>query len=179
MFERDGYHIERWPEIKNMAHLTEGHYNLIILDINGIGLNESPDEQGLGILTAIKKTNPAQSVLVYSARKQNVTASKVLERADAVMDKGDSYVNFSTKVNDLLVAQSTPDYFIGVINSHLGPSAALAPKTVPLALRALSSGNAKPLRRYLQDRLPDREQIETIAHIVTIGSAVLSGTSGI
>jgi hypothetical protein len=35
LFERDGYHFERWPEIKNLSQLTDGHYDVILLDLNG------------------------------------------------------------------------------------------------------------------------------------------------
>lgn len=41
LFTRDGYHVERWPEIKNLSQLTDGHFDLILLDLQGVGLNVS------------------------------------------------------------------------------------------------------------------------------------------
>lgn len=147
IFERDGYQIERWSEVKSLKPLIEGRYQLILLDINGVGLNESPDLQGLGILDAIKNANPAQAVIVYSAQKQKVSSSKYLERADAVIDKGASYVEFKNRVDQLLMSRGTPDYFISVMNHHLGESAALAPKAVAKALRAMRTGQTQGLER--------------------------------
>src|ERR1022692_2980561 len=81
LFERDGYHFERWPEIKNLSQLTDGHYEIILLDLQGVGLNESPDMQGLGILRHIKKSNPAQIVIAYSAQPQKISARSFLDFA--------------------------------------------------------------------------------------------------
>src|SRR5690242_17650434 len=86
-FTRDGYHFDRWPAIKNLSQLTDGDWDLILLDIQGVGLTESPELQGLGILRHIKKTNPAQAVIVYSAQPQRVSSSEFLLLADAVLDK--------------------------------------------------------------------------------------------
>jgi CheY-like chemotaxis protein len=66
LFQRDGYHFERWPQIRNLSQLTDGYYDIILLDLQGVGLNESPDLQGLGILAHIKQSNPAQAVIAYS-----------------------------------------------------------------------------------------------------------------
>jgi hypothetical protein len=43
-FTRDGYHFERWAYVKNLSQLTDGHYQLILLDVQGVGLAESPDK---------------------------------------------------------------------------------------------------------------------------------------
>lgn len=51
-FTRDGYHFERWPEVKNLSQLTDGHWQVILLDVQGVGLNESPDKQGIGTYQA-------------------------------------------------------------------------------------------------------------------------------
>lgn len=37
LFKRDGYHIERWAEIENLSRLTDGNYDVILLDIQGVG----------------------------------------------------------------------------------------------------------------------------------------------
>jgi len=77
-FTRDGYHVERWPFIKNLSQLTDGHYQLILLDVQGVGLTESPTKQGLGILEHVKKTNPAQAVILYSSDTYSVSSSRYI-----------------------------------------------------------------------------------------------------
>lgn len=169
IFERDGYHVERWAEIKTMSQLTDGHYQLILLDINGVGLVESPDLQGLGILESIKSTNPAQAVIMYSSRKQDISASKYLMRADAVMDKGMSYVDYKAKVDQLLLTSATPAYFVAAMNQQLADNAALAPRAVEKALKAMETGNIKKFARYIDESISDRDKVKILVGIISVG----------
>jgi CheY-like chemotaxis protein len=169
IFERDGYHFERWPEVKNLSQLTDGHYQLILLDIQGVGLNESPDMQGLGILSHIKQSNPAQAVIVYSAQRQRVSSNDYLSLADAVLDKRASYVQYKEQVDKLLLSRADSAYFISAMNRELGENAIHVPAAVPKAIRAIRRRNARPLARYLADHLPDPKQAETIISIINVG----------
>jgi DNA-binding response OmpR family regulator len=176
-FTRDGYHLERWPSIKNLSQLTDGDWDVILLDIQGVGLVESPALQGLGILKHIKKSNPAQAVIIYSAKPQAVSSTEYLVLADAVFDKGMSYLEYKEKVDELLLRHATPGYFIAAMNRELGESAALVPRAVPKALRAFRAGNTDGLRRYLGASLTDQEKVETLVHVITIGVRVVSAVS--
>jgi len=173
MLENDGYHIERWPDIKSLSQLTDGYFTLILLDINGVGLRENPQQQGIGILEHIKRTNPAQRVIVYSAKRQLVSATPTLRKADAIFDKGEAYTDFKSVIDEFLVSGATIGYFIAAINQELGEDAASAPKFVPKAVRALSTGRVDGLAKYLQQSLSDRRKIETILFVVTTGVRIL------
>lgn len=173
-FERDGYHFERWPDVKNLSQLTDGHWDVILLDIQGVGLKESPDLQGLGILRHVKRSNPAQAVIVYSAQKQLVSSSDYLALADAVFDKGQSYIEYKEKIDDLLLRHATPGYFIAAMNRELGESAVLVPRAVPKALKAFRTGRTEPLQRYLGSELTDRDKVEVVVNLIAIGTKVVA-----
>lgn len=173
-FERDGYHFERWAEVKNLSQLTDGHFHLILLDIQGVGLNEDPHLQGLGILRHIKRTNPSQPVIIYSSQNQNLAAHDILALADAHLDKAATYLEYKEQVDTLLVRRSTPGYFLAVVNRDLGDQAALVPHVAPKVLRALGGSSTKGLERYLRDHLPDPAQIDRILTIVSIGASTAS-----
>jgi CheY-like chemotaxis protein len=176
-FTRDGYHFERWASVKNLSQVTDGHWDVILLDIQGVGLAESPELQGLGILKHIKKTNPAQAVIIYSAQPQRVSSSEYLLLADAVFDKSMSYLEYKEKVDELLLRHATPGYFIAAMNRELGESAALVPKAVPKALRAFRTGNTDGLRKYLGTHLTDQEMIDTLVHVVRIGIKIVAAVA--
>jgi CheY-like chemotaxis protein len=178
LFERDGYHFERWAQIRNLSQLTDGHYDVILLDVQGVGLNESPELQGLGILSHIKQSNPSQIVIVYTAQPQKISMRTIIEMADDVLDKDASYVEYKEAVDKLLRIRSTPGYFIAVINRELGPRAALVPKVVPKALRAFGNGSSRSLEAYLKKNLPDAVQIDRILTIVSIAITVFSMIKG-
>lgn len=176
-FTRDGYHLERWPSIRNMTQLTDGDWDVILLDIQGVGLVESPALQGLGILKHIKKSNPAQAVIIYSAKPQAVSSTEYLVLADAVFDKGMSYLEYKEKVDELLLRHASPGYFIAAMNRELGENAVLVPRAVPHALKAFRRGNADGLRRYLGGSITDQEKIDVIVHVITIGIRVVSSVT--
>jgi hypothetical protein len=180
LFERDGYHMQRWPRIQNLSQLTDGHFDLILLDLHGVGLEESRERQGLGILEHVKGTNPSQVVVAYSAQPWAVSNRNSLMLADEVLDKSTSYVDFKGVVDQLLQRRVSKGYFINKMNRELGDNAALAPKAVSKALRAMQTSRVEPLRTYLTDRLPDMAQVQRAVVIISAGiriiRAVTAGT---
>lgn len=168
-FERDGYHFERWASIKNLSQLTDDHYQLILLDINGVGLKESPDLQGLGILQHIKVTNPAQPVIIYSSKPQAITSTEYLQLADAVLDKGMSYVGYKEVVDDLLLRRATPGYFVAAMNRALAEDAVVAPKAVSKAVKSFREGRPDALANYLRKSLTDPKKVDKIVTIIGVG----------
>lgn len=174
LFQRDGYHFERWSQIKNLSQLTDGYFDIILLDLQGVGLNESPDLQGLGILAHVKQSNPAQAVIAYSAHTQRISLRPLLDMADAVLDKDASYVEYKDLVDSILRQRATPGYFIAAINRELGPKAALVPELVPKALRAFNKRSTGSLESYLRDNLPDAKQVDRILTIISIGISIFS-----
>jgi DNA-binding NarL/FixJ family response regulator len=172
-FTRDGYHFERWAHVKNLSQLTDGHYQLILLDVQGVGLAESPDKQGLGILEHIKKTNPAQAVVVYSSEPYSVSSSRYIVLADAFLDKSSSYVEYKDEVDRLLLTQATPGYFIARMNQQLGESATRVPKAVAYAKKAFHRGDPSVLAKYLKTNLPENAQVDTALQVITAGIAII------
>jgi DNA-binding response OmpR family regulator len=173
-FERDGYHFERWSEVKNVSQLTDAHYHLILLDIQGVGLNEDPKLQGLGILREIKHLNPAQLVILYSSQRQRLSSREYLVLADAVLDKSASYLEYKKTVDDLLLRRFQHGYFIATMNRELGDYAILAPSAVRIASRALRTRDTGKLETYLRARLPDATQVDRVLSIISIGVSTAS-----
>lgn len=175
-FTRDQYHIERWAQIRNISQLTDGHYDVILLDLHGVGIADSPDSQGLGILEHVKTINPTQIIIAYSAQPWAVTARDQLAKADAVLDKGMDYLEFKTTVDTLLLRRFSPGYFINVINRELGDYAADVPRLVPKTLKAFRTGSSRGIREYLKSALQDPEKINRVISIIEIGITALRAT---
>ena len=174
--EVDHFHVTRWFDIEDTDSLTNGSYAIVLLDINGVGMHHSPERQGIGILDHIKRSNPAQVVIVYSANPQGVKDVFTLAKADAVMDKGSSYLDFREQIDSLLIRRATPDHFIASMNLSLGADAASAPKAVPLALKALRTGNLAPFDSYLAKTLRNEQVREVASFVIGVGIKVLSGS---
>ncbi|MFC9257847.1 DNA-binding transcriptional response regulator [Amycolatopsis thailandensis] len=167
LFKRDGYHIDRWAKIQNVSQLTDGYFDLILLDLHGVGLNESPARQGLGILEHIKTANPTQLVITYSAELWSVGNRDYFAMADDVLEKGQDYLEFKSSIEKLLRRRYSAGYFIGKMNMELGDSAAECPKAVSKALRAISSQSTESLHNYLSKTVQDEQKIERAVIVIT------------
>ena len=44
LFEKDGYAIEKWNDIDDLQKLEKGYYDIILLDIHGVGKEHSADQ---------------------------------------------------------------------------------------------------------------------------------------
>lgn len=66
LFKKDGYNIEKWSDIIDLPKLEIGYFDIILLDILGVGKEQSAD-QGLGILRHLRQVSPAQIIIAYSS----------------------------------------------------------------------------------------------------------------
>src|SRR5690349_10570925 len=67
LFRSDGYTIEQWHDVENLLDIERGSFDVLILDIGGIGQALSADE-GLGILKHVRRANPAQLIIACSGK---------------------------------------------------------------------------------------------------------------
>lgn len=173
LFRRDGYDIERWPDIRSLARLTDDTYSLILLDLHGVGLKEDPDNAGLGILRHIKETNPAQLVVAYSAVDWSPRFHEFFSQADAVLEKDAAYVSFRSEVDSLLRRRSTPGYFVSKMNNALGEFAVDAPRAVSIAKRCFRKRSTMPMERYLSKKITDSVTADRVLAVIGIAVSVL------
>lgn len=173
LFERDGYHIQRWAEVVNLSQLTDSNFDVILLDLHGVGLRESPEMQGLGILRSVKDVNPTQLVVAYTSQQWGAKSQAFFALADAVLEKDDEYVDFKAQVDELLMRRYTAGYFINRMNEVLGDQAIHAPKAISRATAAINRGSTTKLKEYLTSRLIDQITVDRVIAIIGIAITVL------
>jgi DNA-binding NarL/FixJ family response regulator len=154
--------------------VTDGHYQLVLLDIQGVGLRESPTKQGLGILEHIKATNPAQPVIIYSAERHHLSSSRTLALADEILDKRAEYVEYKETVDRLLLQASRPDYYLTAAVGYLSDHGVGAPRLSRSLKKALRTGNTSALDRYLERVIADPQQVETSLRMIQAGIAAIA-----
>ena len=101
LFRKDGYNIEKWNDVTDLPKLESGYYDIVLLDIQGIGKKQSKD-QGMGILRHLKKACPAQIVVAYSNADFSLKYKEFFDLADKVLAKQADYVDFKRAVDELL-----------------------------------------------------------------------------
>jgi hypothetical protein len=172
-FKRDGYHITKWGTVQSLSQLTDGHFDLILLDLHGVGLKDSPTHQGLGILKAIKDVNPAQVVIAYSGVSWTVDYRDFFAMADGVLNKSADYVDFKAEVDRMLTRRASLAFFVARVNETLGDDAVRVPKVVPKVMRAIRRGRPDIARKYLVKHVQDEVTVDRVIAIVSLGITVL------
>jgi CheY-like chemotaxis protein len=118
LFDKDDYNVDKWDDIDNINRLEDNYYDIILLDLQGIGKNQSADE-GLGILNHLKNASPAQIIIAYSNADFNLKHQPFFQKADAVLYKHQDYIDFKRVIDQMLINRFSRKYYFDMISSNL------------------------------------------------------------
>lgn len=176
LFEKDGYTVEKWDDIVDLPRLESGYYDLILLDIQGVGRDRSA-EQGLGILRHLHAVNPAQIVIAYSNADWSLKYQEFFALANATLAKSGDYVEFKRTVDRLLKDRFSLAYYLQKIEALVGDDIPNRDKLRTLAQKAILNGRTETLELFLR-KSSDRAEItslviQTAKFAIKLGSALL------
>jgi CheY-like chemotaxis protein len=172
LFERDGYTVAKWNDVEDLPQLERGNYDLILLDLLGVGRKESTD-QGLGVLRHIRGASPAQLVVAYSSADWPVRYQPFFDMADGVLSKTADYVDFKAKVDELLTQRFELGFYVGRVRTELADYAADMPGLARKTRRAILTGNTDRLRRYLSRHVDNPATVDRAINIVGVAIGIL------
>jgi CheY-like chemotaxis protein len=171
-FQADGYHITKWNDVEDVSKLETGAYDLILLDLEGVGQAYS-NEQGFGILKHIRETNPAQIVIAYSSHEWSLDYQPFFEAADAAISTTKTdYFELKREVDRFLERRFSVDYYIERAMLALADYRPSTPKADEKIRQAILSGDGRRLAGYLQPRVDDGKIIEYVMQITQIAVQV-------
>lgn len=171
LFKRDGYTIQQWKDVDDLRPLENGDFDLILLDLRGVGSKHSADE-GFGLLKHIRKSSPAQIVVAYSNADLSLEYQKFFSDADAVLHKTTDYVEYKRTIDSLLERRFSLGFYLDRVGSVLGDLAPQAPKARKKARKAILTGESKALRRYLTGRLEDGVTVDRVIAVTAAGAQI-------
>jgi len=168
LFVRAGYTLDKWDDVDDLTKLETGEFDLILLDLQGVGRSASID-QGLAVLRHIRSTSPAQLVIAYSGANWPVQYQPFFQLADAVLDKSVDFYEFKRTVDDLLRKRFSLGFYLSLINQTVGEEITKVPKLPTKARFAMEHGRTDGLSRYLHNHLTDATMIDRVLQITLIG----------
>lgn len=167
LFRRDGYTIEKWPDVKDLPSLENGEFDVILLDLQGVGKSLSAD-QGPGVLGHIRQVNPAQIVVAYSNAEWSLDYQQFFESADAVLHKSkDDYVQFKRTVDGLLEDRFDLGFYLDRVGREVSETP-VGTEIVERARKAILQRNPASLKRYLHIHLEDAVTIDRVLAVVGV-----------
>jgi CheY-like chemotaxis protein len=171
LFERDGYAIKKWDGVDNLVELEQGDYDLILLDLQGVGKAESAEE-GLGILKHIRTQCPAQIIIAYSNADWPLKNQPFFRMADATLQKSADYVEFKENVDELLLKRFSLGFYISRIQIEMEEHKQDVAALDRYSRDAILSGRIEPLAKYLRDKVSDTAAIDRALQIANIAVGV-------
>lgn len=119
LLQKEGYNVTYWRHVDNLRELETGEYDIIVLDILGIAGPRLSEDDGLGILTHIKRYNPSQIIVAYSGQKFDLSHSEFWKLADDYLGKPSSLLDCKQKIDVLLEQRFTAHYYVNVLRKLL------------------------------------------------------------
>ncbi len=170
LFRRDGYAIDEWKDVDNLSRIENGSFDLILLDMHGIGKSVTSD-QGMGILRHIRKVAPSQLVVAFSDSDFSLKYHDFFKEADAILPKSADYVDFKRAVDDLLKSRFSLGFYLERVKSNVG-LADYNSFVEKETKSAISSGDSSTLRQKLLERLSDKTTVEAVVGIAKIAEGI-------
>jgi len=173
LFQKDGYTIDKWDDVTDLQKLEAGFYDIILLDIHGVGKTQSSDE-GLGIIKHLKRVRPAQIIVAYSNADWPLKYKEFFDLADATLDKRGDYVDFKRKVDELLSARFSLGFYVDRIAEMLGDKAVDPEKLRSTTQKAILRRDPKILEKLLRANNVDLDAIRLVLQVAQTGIAIFS-----
>lgn len=107
LLQNEKWHVEHWKDVQSLQVLESGKYDLIFLDIGGVGKLYSPDEEGFGILKRLKKVNPSVMIVSYSGQSFDASKSDFWSLSDGNLSKSSGAIKAMELMEDLLKEKFT------------------------------------------------------------------------
>lgn len=101
LLRNEGYSVEHWDHVRDLRRLEEGDYDIIFLDIHGVAPNLG-SEDGIGVLEAIKRTNPNQIVVAFSGQTFDLSKMDFWKHADDGLKKPVDFLTAKQTIDRML-----------------------------------------------------------------------------
>lgn len=158
LFRRDGYNITKWDDVTDLPSLERGDYDLLLLDIHGVGQEYSRD-QGLGVLEHLLEAAPTVIVIAFSDADWSLEYKRFFDRADATLHKGADYVEFKRRIDELLEHRFSLEFYLSRIERVLGPESLDRAELREAARKAILARDVGSFRKYLEARSIDEGRV--------------------
>jgi CheY-like chemotaxis protein len=171
LFKEHGYSVDKWDIVEDYTKLEHGFYDIIILDIKGVAQHISL-EDGLGVLTSLKKNNPSQIIISFSQYSYALDKVQFFQQADENIAKPSDFLKIKKILDNLISTQFKPDRYINALNKIL--------KNNNILERDIRKINLQISKAIINKKIPDWNDIfcgvknkpELVIQLTNIGETI-------
>lgn len=111
----DGYNITHFSDIQNIDDFIRKEYHVIILDIQGVGKEISPIQEGWGILKYLKEEYPHIVVVVFTGADWSINQYReIANKADDFVPKDLEFLDFKYKLDSAIRKAFSDEYHFDI-----------------------------------------------------------------
>jgi len=116
----DGYKLQIMSDIDNFIEFKKNRFNVVILDIQGVGLKYAEKSAGWGVLSMIKQDLPHTVVIIFSGSDSKIREyGEIFKSSDDYITKDTEYVEFRQKINLAIRKAFSYEYHAEILVSRL------------------------------------------------------------
>jgi CheY-like chemotaxis protein len=122
LLQAEGWRVEYWKDVKTLQRLEDGSFDLVFLDIRGVGNAYSPDDEGLELIRRIKSRNPALILIAFTGETFDAEKTRFFQLADGQLNKSSGGLKAIEMVEELLAERWTGERLWDDVKSILRES---------------------------------------------------------
>ena len=173
VLQKQGYSIDHWPDVKDLQKLESGFYDIIILDIVGVGQELDEEMEGAAVLKHLKEINPFQVVVAYSAQSHEPERISFFQLSDQFVPKTTSAINWKEIIDDLMTSKLTVGHFWSALESLLKTKGVSSKQIEKVEKKLISASKSKTID--LSQALPKiLGPLDNIGTIIVIAAKIIS-----
>jgi CheY-like chemotaxis protein len=177
LFQKDGYNCDKWDDVTDLNKLENGYFDVVFLDIQGVGKEYSKDE-GLGVLRHIKTANPVQIVIVYSDAGYSLKYQELFQLADMTLDKGSDYSDFKRPLDQALLNRFRLGFYVEKALAAIPDSIrneSTERRTRDAVTKSIAKGNISTMTNKLKSVVDNDKALNLIVRITELAIVVAKG----
>jgi len=178
VLKKQGYSIDHWEDVEDLPKLEKGFYDIIVLDIGGIGQVLDSENEGVAVLKHLKNHNPAQIVVAYSGQSHEPARIPFFKLADQFVPKPASAITWKETLDDLMMSKLTVDYLwhgIERLLDHARVSERRRRKIETELVKAIETGDSA----WSEKVRATLGSFEGIVTLLTLAGKIVSLCSGV
>lgn len=171
----DGYNINDYDDIKEIDSFIRKKYHIVVLDIQGIGKEISPNSEGWGILKYLKNESPHTVVVMFTGADWSITKYKdYVDLADDFLGKDIEFLDFKLKLDRAIKKAFSFRYHFEVEKRKIVSSVENAETFEKIEEIIFSYGkNKKKAMKEIRKLTTDSSAIGYIDNFLSIASSII------
>ncbi|MBC8481217.1 MAG: response regulator transcription factor [Planctomycetes bacterium] len=170
ILKNEGYSIDHWLDISDLSKLERGFYDIVILDIGGIGQKLDEDKEGIAVLEHIKRVNPSQIVIAHSGQSYKSSKIPFFNLADQFVPKPTPALKWKEILDNVISTQISVSHYWESIKLLLSKEGATEKQIRKFEKIIIQAGNGKntDIHKYIEGIIGSQNIANIICLVVKL-----------